>query len=77
MRTTAGSALAFGAPTTVELPVGQLAVGLALVPLHGAPSTAPVPSWLVLVGATLGLWVVIACGVVAAEGLLAALEREV
>ncbi|WP_135305877.1 hypothetical protein [Haloarcula amylovorans] len=43
---------------------------LALTPLHIGPTTTPVPGWLVLFAAVLGLWAAIAAGVVLGDKLL-------
>jgi len=43
-------------------------------PLHAAPVGAPVPGWVVLLGAVLGMWATIAFGVAAIDRLLGRLS---
>ncbi|WP_236044880.1 hypothetical protein [Haloarcula nitratireducens] len=43
---------------------------LSLTPLHGGSVATPVPGWLVLFAAVLGLWTAIAAGVVLGDKLL-------
>ena len=42
---------------------------LLVAPLHGGPPSVPLPPWLVLFVAVLGLWAVIAAGVLAGDAL--------
>ncbi|MBV0925851.1 hypothetical protein KTS45_16730 [Halomicroarcula limicola] len=54
------------APTLAAGPLSVLSLG----PLHAGPAAAPAPGWLVLFAAVLGLWAVIAVGVVLGDKLL-------
>lgn len=68
-------------PTTPDGGASQPAAALAVplvVPLptslHAAPVGAPVPGWVVLLGAVLGMWATIALGVAAIDRLLGRLS---
>ena len=54
---------------SVEIVVSELPIAIRPVPLHAVSSPTPVPHWVVLIVAVLGLWVVIAGGVMAIDGL--------
>ncbi|MDS0300376.1 hypothetical protein NDI76_16640 [Halogeometricum sp. S1BR25-6] len=65
---------------TPVLPLAALSTSVAHaalvapVPLHGgagAPASTPIPHWSALLVAVLGLWVVIAAGVLVCDRLLA------
>lgn len=43
---------------------------LVSVPLHGRGSSLPLPHWVVLIAAVLGLWLVIGGGVLLVDRLL-------
>ncbi|WP_231186660.1 hypothetical protein [Haladaptatus sp. DYF46] len=53
----------------VEIGVSELPIAIRPIPLHAVSSQTPVPHWVVLIVAVLGLWVVIAGGVMAIDGL--------
>lgn len=42
---------------------------MLVAPLHGGPPSVPLPSWFVLFVAVLGLWAVIAAGVLVGDAL--------
>ncbi|MFH5801225.1 hypothetical protein [Haladaptatus sp. CMAA 1911] len=53
----------------VEIGLSELPIAIRPVPLHAVSSQTPVPHWVVLIVAVLGVWVVIAAGVVVLDGL--------
>jgi hypothetical protein len=53
----------------VEIGVSELPTAIRLIPLHAGSTQTPVPHWVVLIVAVLGLWVVIAGGVIAIDSL--------
>lgn len=55
--------------TTGLLPVCRVGASIRFVPLHGMSSSEPVPHWVVLFVAVLGLWVVMAGGVLLIDGV--------
>lgn len=57
------------APPAPETPAVAV---LPAAPLHGAAAT-PIPHWLALTVAVLGLWVAVAAAVLVCDGLLARL----
>lgn len=59
----------------VEIGVSEHSTAIHLLPLHAVSSQTPVPHWVVLIAAVLGLWVVIAGGVMAIDGLFDRLSR--
>jgi len=53
----------------LEIGISKLPTAIPPLPLHAVSTRTPVPHWVVLLVAVIGLWVVIAGGVMAVDAL--------